>query len=291
MKPIIYFYLPVYDEQETVGVLLYRLSEVMRDLRFDYEVHLTLDGCSDDSAEVVEPYLKRIPLRVVHNSTRLGYGKCLLDAIKRVLNESTNPRRDYFIVLDADFSLDPGLVSSMAAGIDRNVDLYLPHRFGAGRKGHRLAKWLAHLVAGRILRLRGFKRAAGLDLFTGLRACRVGHLRRSLKQLEALGSFGPGIHPSACSALLLLALANNVRHEVVIEVAERKKRRRESRFSWWPNLRFAMKINLVKEETAKVEQAPQRPRQGRRRSNKYRRRPSNQRKTADTGNKSGKPAS
>jgi glycosyltransferase involved in cell wall biosynthesis len=160
----------------------------MSEVGLEYEVHLTLDACTDDSAEVVEPYLKKLPLFVTHHQQRKGYGKCLSEAIRKVSGTSQNPKRDYFVVLDADFSVDPVEIKEMAPGIERNVVLYLPDRLSASRNRVRLIKRFANRLAANILRRRGIEFSAGIDLLSTVRACRVQHLRRNMPRLDALNS-------------------------------------------------------------------------------------------------------
>ncbi|OGF96983.1 MAG: hypothetical protein A2Z86_10820 [Candidatus Glassbacteria bacterium GWA2_58_10] len=275
MKPTIYFYLPVLDEQQTVGVFLYRLGEVMRDSRLDYEVFLTLDGCTDDSAAVVEPYLKRMPLRVTHNEKRLGYGKSLLDTVNRVASQSANPKRDFFLVMDADFSLDPLILNDMLDGMERNVDFYTSDRFSAGAKSVSLSKRLAQRFARTILHFRGAQAGREPDYFSTLRGCRLHLLRRNLERLKPLGELGPGVQPAAAALVLLLALYRGARNPARIKIQEKKLRRRKSRFALLALLRWLLFGRQIVSTAAAPEAAPESTRPPRRRyPNKNRRRSS-----------------
>ncbi len=237
---MIYFYIPVRDEQGTAGVLLYRLMETMRGVDMEYDVHLTLDGCTDDSQQVVEPYMKKLPLKVTRNDSRLGYGKCLHKAIRKVNEISQNPKRDYFMVLDADFSVDPAEIKEMAAGIERNVVLYVPDRLSMPRNRIGLAKRSANAVAARLLRGRGAKFPEHIDLLSTVRACRVQHLRRNLPRMEALAALPKTAPPAVSGALLYLALQDNSKKTEVLEIREQRMSRRKSRFSLFSVIRHLL---------------------------------------------------
>ena len=237
---MIYFYIPVLDEQETVGVLLYRLREVMQTLRYEYTVLLTLDGCSDETPKVVAPYLQLMPIRVIDRQKRFGYGRSLWEAIRRVTRESANPKRDFFLILDADFTHDPTLLNEMSEKIERNVDLYCGNRFAAEQSAGSLRKRLANLIVPPLLRFRGVSLKTRVDLFTTLRGCRIQLLRRKLKQLQMLESYGPGIPPPVVSMLLLLMLARDARKYSEVKFSEKIVRSRTSRFRIFPLLRFAL---------------------------------------------------
>ncbi|MBW7996025.1 MAG: glycosyltransferase [Candidatus Glassbacteria bacterium] len=231
MKPQIFFYIPVRNEEETAGVLLYRLMQSMREVDMEYEVHLTLDGCSDDSAQVVEPYLKKMPLLVTHHQSRRGYSKCLKDAIRKISGTSQNPKRDYFVVLDADFSFDPAELKEMAPGIERNVVLYVPDRINAPGNRLGVAKRIANRLAAGILRRRGARFPANIDLLSTVRACRVQHLRRNMPRMDAFSMLPAATPPAVSGAMLYLALQDNSRKTEILEIREQKMSRRPSRFS------------------------------------------------------------
>ena len=268
MKPVIYFYLPVFNEQDTVGVFLYRLSEVMKNFKLGYEVFITLDGCTDDSAEVVEPYMRRMPLRVTHNQPRVGYGKSLYETISKVLAKSSNPKRDFFLILDADFTYDTGILNQMSAQIERNVDIFFPNRSSGRMKGVAAARRIAHKLARPILRFRGIEVKVNSDLLATFRGCRVQLLRRNMARLKALAGMGPEISPAACTAVFSLALMNDARSFGLIDLNDRKLRRRESRFELFSLLRFLLFSREIAEAAAEIEQQPAKPRQPRRYSNK-----------------------
>ncbi|HUU27760.1 MAG TPA: glycosyltransferase family 2 protein [archaeon] len=272
MKPMIHLFVPVYNEQDTVGILLYRVSEIMKKLRLEYEVLLVLDGCTDDSPEVVAPYLKIMPLRVIQYERRAGYARSLFAAIKRVTRQSKNPKRDFFLILDADFSYDPSYLGKMAAQIERNVDLYSGNRFMvAGEKGP-LRSRLVHKLAGLILRLRKVDLNPGLDLLTTFRGCRVHLLRSNFTRLMVLEELGPEVPPAACALAFLWLLYKQAANFGQLEISEKKMRRRKSRPAFWSLFRFLLfskKLTASAEEIERPPAARRKPR-GRRYSNKAR---------------------
>lgn len=247
MKPMIFIFLPVFNEQETIGVLLYRIGEIMRKLRLEYEVLVILDGCTDDSPEVVAPYLNIMPLRVVHYDQRAGYGKSLLAAIKRVTRQSQNPKRDFFIVLDADFSYDPSYLQEMSSRIERNVDLYCGNRFAGAEARPGFRQTFMQFAARAILRLRGVKLKPGLDLLTTFCGCRVNLLRQYFHRLQVLERMGPEVPPSACALTFLLLLYREAKVIDQIPLTDKKVRQRGSRLSLWAVIRFLLfsKVFLI----------------------------------------------
>jgi len=230
MRPKIFIFIPVFNEQETIGILLYRISELMKALRFEYQVILTLDGCTDDSSEVVAQYMAGLPLHVIDHVQRHRYGPSLLEAIWTVLRESDNPKRDFFLVLDGDFPVDLICLEEMAQHIDRNVDLYTADSFTGARRQprqRRFAQWLVRHV----LHLRHCEPSQGAaDLLTTLRGCRVHLLAKAERELERLGHMGHAA-PQAASLVFFLTLLPLSRKFMEIRVRQRRITRRKSRFA------------------------------------------------------------
>lgn len=244
MKPKIFFFVPVFNEQETVGILLYRISQIMKKLRYDYQVILTLDACTDESPLVTETYLKVMPLRVIDHETRKGYGASLNEAIRVVLEESENPKRDFFMIVDGDFAVDPTYLEEMSQQIERNVDLYTGNTLdGTGRLG--LKKRLAHWLTRKVLAMRGREPDTGTDLLTTFRGCRVHLLKRVENELAALDRLRPSDPPQAASLIFLKAILPHSRKFMELAVAERVIRRRPGRFSLFRLLRFLLFTDLL----------------------------------------------
>jgi hypothetical protein len=230
MRPKIYIFIPVFNEHETVGILLYRISELMKALRFEYQVILTLDGCTDESAEVVAQYMAGVPLRVIDHVHRHGYGPSLLEAIRTVLRESENPKRDFFLVLDGDFPVDLSCLEEMAQHIDRNVDLYTADSFTEARRQPRQRRFAQWLVS-HVLRLKHCEPSQGAtDLLTTVRGCRMHLLARAERELERLGHLGHAV-PQAASLIFFLTLLPFSRKFMEVRVKQRRITRRKSRFA------------------------------------------------------------
>ena len=69
---MIYITIPVHNEESTIGVLLWKIRNVMGEFGRDYELLVHDDASTDTTAEVLQRYRRTLPLRVFHSKERLG---------------------------------------------------------------------------------------------------------------------------------------------------------------------------------------------------------------------------
>lgn len=230
---MIYICIPVLNEAPTVGVLLWRIRQVMREFRRDFQLLVLDDGSTDDTAGVLEPYAAVMPLTVLRNPVSQGYAAALERLLREAAERSTHPKRDAAVVVQADFTEPPEeiptLVKRLEGGADvvgstiEEVEGALPRGLRWSRRG---LPWLLGRAA--------LPREAG-DPFSGFRAYRVQALRRAFR-----GAAEPLLTSQgwAANAELLLAVAPHARRSDVAPVRLRYTRRvRETRFLAWPALR------------------------------------------------------
>jgi glycosyltransferase involved in cell wall biosynthesis len=235
---VIYICIPVLDEAPTVGVLLWRIRQVMLEFRRDFHLLVLDDASSDDTRSVLEPYQRVMPLTVLRNERSGGYAAAVERLLREAADRSTHPRRDAAVVIQADFTEPPeeipSLVKRLEGGADlvgstaREVEGELPRGLRWSRRG---LPWLLGRTA--------FPREAG-DPFSGFRAYRVQALRRAFASTD-----GPLLTRQgwAANAELLLRIAPHARRTDGVPVRLRYTRRqRTTRFLAWPTLREAWEL-------------------------------------------------
>ncbi|HEU0054997.1 MAG TPA: glycosyltransferase family 2 protein, partial [Longimicrobium sp.] len=227
---MIYICIPSYNEARTVGVLLWRVREVMDELRRDYHVIVLDDGSTDDTAEVLEPYPRVLPLTLLRNDRTQGYAAALERLVREAVHRSTHPKRDAVIVLQADFTENPGDITGLVRRLEGGADVVgttvteaegeLPRGLRWGRKG---LPWLLG---------RGKFPKEIRDPLSGYRAYRVAVLKRALQEVDGKPLLTRG--GWAANAELLLQVAPHARRAEDAEVRLRYTRReRETRFRPW----------------------------------------------------------
>jgi hypothetical protein len=231
---LIYICIPVLNEAQTVGVLLWRTRQVMAEFGRDYHIVVVDDGSTDASAEVLQPYTRVLPLTVVRHERNRGYAAALETLVREVAALSTHPKRDVAVFLQADFTEPPeeipALVKRLEGGADivgstvAAVDVELTRGMRWSRRG---LPWLLKRSAlPREIR----------DPFSGFRGYRVQVLRRALSDVDGK----PLLERSgwAANAELLVRVAPHARRAEEAEVRLRyAHRERETRFRPWDALR------------------------------------------------------
>jgi hypothetical protein len=231
---LIYICIPVLNEAQTVGVLLWRTRQVMAEFGRDYHIVVVDDGSTDASSEVLQPYTRVLPLTVVRHERNRGYAAALETLVREVASLSTHPKRDVAVFLQADFTEPPeeipALVRRLEGGADvvgstvAAVDVELTRGMRWSRRG---LPWLLKRSAlPREIR----------DPFCGFRGYRVQVLRRALSDADGK----PLLERAgwAANAELLVRVAPHARRAEEAEVKLRyAHRERETRFRPWDALR------------------------------------------------------
>jgi len=230
---LIYICIPAHNEEQTVGVVLWKIRQVMAEYPRDYQLLVVDDASTDRTPDVLAPYARVLPLTVVRTESKHGEGAAIEMMLREAVRRSEYPKRDMIITLQADFTQEPdelvGLIKRMEAGADIVV--------GETRPGPQVSPWvrwakaLALRVLGKARIPEGVK-----DPFTSYRAYRVAAVKAALAGRNG----GRLVHWGgwAGAAELLLATAPNARRIDTVELIERRERlQRPSRLQPWAALR------------------------------------------------------
>jgi glycosyltransferase involved in cell wall biosynthesis len=177
---VIYICLPVHDEAQTVGVLLWKIRNVMAEFGRDYEVLVLDDGSTDDTGETLDRYGSSVPLTVLRPGTRLGYAASVERLLREVVRRAAYPKRDAAVVLQGDFTEDPADIVALIKTLEGGADIVAGQEVVDGGAPPRRVRWtraLARLVLGKALR-----GAPVSDPLCGFRAYRVIVLKKALRE-------------------------------------------------------------------------------------------------------------
>src|SRR3989344_44612 len=99
--------LPAYNEAENLPNVLKRISEILGDLAWDYELIVVDDGSTDNTAHVLA-VVDNSKLTVVRHERNKGYGAALKSGFQRASKE-------WIFFMDSDGQFDIGEIERLAA--------------------------------------------------------------------------------------------------------------------------------------------------------------------------------
>ena len=178
---MIYICIPTHNEQQTVGVVLWKLRQVLTDFHRDYQLLVADDASTDRTTEVLEPYTRVLPLTVIRSDQRQGYAASLEMLLREAVRRSEYPKRDVIVTLQADFSEEPddvvGLIKRMEAGADLAVGIKVSS--AKESRVRRLARSLSSFFARKHVWPEGV-----VTPFDGYRAYRLHAVKRAMEERE-----------------------------------------------------------------------------------------------------------
>ncbi|MCP2203439.1 glycosyltransferase [Lentzea flava] len=203
--------LPAYNEAASLPSLLRRIAEVSRTERVTAWV--VDDGSSDGTADVVDAIdVAGLDVRLVRHPVNLGLGQAVQTGLKAALSDAEED--DFIVVMDADDTHDPALITKLGNEILAGADVVICSRFVDGGDDKTAPLFRRMLSRGAAVL---FRRVLGLvdvhDFTSGFRAYRVSLLTRASthwgeRLVEERGF--------ACMVELLLKLRHC--HPVITEV-------------------------------------------------------------------------
>ena len=223
---MVYICIPAYNEERTIGVVLWKIRQVMAEFGRDYQVLLVDDASTDGTADVIEPYTRIMPIYTRRNDRRAGYAAAVESMVRAAVERSSYHKRDALVTIQADFTDEPDDVVTLVKRIEGGADVVTGEVRITGKGLPPGLRW-SRRIWDMVLR-RGAREGSG-DMLSGFRAYRLMTLA---KMLEAAGD-GPLLTTDglAANAELLRKALPFARRAEAVEVEIRYGRRhRPSRF-------------------------------------------------------------
>jgi len=145
-QPDISVVVPLYNEEESVGLLHRRISDALQRANLDYEILFVNDGSRDRTLERAEAIAAGdARLRVVEFRANYGQTPAMAAGI-----DLANGR--VIATMDGDLQNDPSDIPAMLAGIDEDTDMVVGWR--RNRQDHlvtrKIPSWIANRLIGKV---------------------------------------------------------------------------------------------------------------------------------------------
>ena len=236
---MIYITIPVHNEESTIGVLLWKIRNVMGEFGRDYEILVLDDASTDGTGNVLSRYRRSLPLRVFPSADRLGYSGALERLIRAAVDRAPYPKRDAIVTLQGDFTEHPEYLVPLVKTLEGGADVVagsLNEVAGRAPFPFRVARWVAPRL------LRSSLRACPVsDPFSSFRIYRVIVLKKALRDLGGAPLIRRGGWAGNVE-LLDLAVHHARRVEEIGLDLRYDIRTRKSRFRTLPTLRELNRI-------------------------------------------------
>ncbi|HEY8468918.1 MAG TPA: glycosyltransferase family 2 protein [Longimicrobiales bacterium] len=231
---MIYICIPSYNEARTIGVLLWKIRQVMASFQRDYQILVVDDGSTDATAKVLEPYTRVLPLTVLRNEERRGYAASLEMLLREAVHRSSYPRRDVIVTLQADFTEEPSEIPAFVKRIEGGADVVTGSTLIEPSRLPRTERWLRRALA--FLLRRSDWPGNVTDPVSGFRALRVACVKKALESRNGTPLLRwDGWAANAELLQLVLPYCRRVEESPVMPRYDR--RLRPTRFNTWATAR------------------------------------------------------
>ncbi len=96
---------------------------MMQSLRQEYRVLALDDGSVDGTWDLLKKYQEVMPLLLLRAAKRKGYGASLRRLLETAAGQGSGPDEDPVVVLQADFTEDPGQIPTLLSSFGQGCDL------------------------------------------------------------------------------------------------------------------------------------------------------------------------
>jgi dolichol-phosphate mannosyltransferase len=122
--------LPVYNEEGSIGKLLDCFIG-MKDIG-DFRIVAVNDGSRDRSAEIIESYIKRLPVLLINHDKNKGVTEAIRTGLKEILPSLKDD--DLVLTMDSDNTHDPTVIYPVLEKFNEGYDIINTSRYCKGGK-------------------------------------------------------------------------------------------------------------------------------------------------------------
>ncbi len=133
MKPSISVFFPCYNDAGTIGVMVMRAIQTLREVSDDYEVYVINDGSTDDSRQILEDLARLYPRELCYeNRTQpSGYGGVLRAGFAKATKE-------WVFYTDGDAQYDARELKLLVEKISDDIDVVNGYKIKRRDPFHRI---------------------------------------------------------------------------------------------------------------------------------------------------------
>ena len=234
---MIYFCIPCHNEERTVGIVLWKIRQVMADFPRDYQILVADDASTDKSYDVLEPYSRVLPLTLLRQSERRGYAATLEMLLREAVRRSAYPKRDIVVVMQADFTDDPEFAVALLRRLESGADIAVPDPAASAEPG------LMRGLASRFARQFAMRREWPPEVKDPLHGFLAIRLFCAQKAFDAQPGRLLAWEGRAANAALLHAVLPHARRVDAVEITSHPNRlQRTSRFAAIASVRNAWRF-------------------------------------------------
>jgi Glycosyl transferase family 2 len=142
---MIYVCVTAHNNARTVGLLLWKIRQVLGQTNRECQLLVADDGSTDETPDVLQRYQRALPLTVL-TRTRPGAGGCYAALLEEAVRRSDRLRRDAAVLIPGDFSVSPDGLTDLLRRLESGADLAVGEaplpRQRSRRLVRRLTPWL-----------------------------------------------------------------------------------------------------------------------------------------------------
>lgn len=120
---MIYVCVVTQNNASTVGLLLWKVRQVLAEHHWEYHLLVADDGSTDETSATLDLYQRALPMSVVHHDTRRGYAATLEALLRDAVDRTDRPKRDAAVTLPADFGVSPAVLPELLKRFASGADL------------------------------------------------------------------------------------------------------------------------------------------------------------------------
>lgn len=230
---MIYVCIEAHNNEATIGLLLWKIRNVFAEFPREYQLMVVNDASTDETAKVLNPYEKSLPLTVITQSQRLGRAGSLELLLREAASRSDRHKRDCVITIPADFSVSPDVIPELVKRFESGADVVVGELNPSTESfGERLVQRLAPRLLSPGIAIPGVQ-----DLTSGCCAFRIVTIKKFLGNDEGHLLETEG----ACTYAELVARAASLARQITTEPVSRGPGK-ASRFEYGP---LVTSLNLL----------------------------------------------